>query len=154
METTVDVSAFHFHHMPLDEQVEHLTSILEERFDTLNPLWHQVEKRLLQVAYGRSFTYSYNAVQPSADEPTVYDAVGVQKVDGLWGICYTQYDQEVDPKDYRWVPIHRCPANIRVAATVAVPNLYKIVLEATGRFLPKVDSAIANLRDVLKPDED
>lgn len=133
--------------MTLEEQVEHLTSILEDRFDTLNALWRQVEKRLLQLAYGHSITHVYNSSVFVKDGPMVHSALVINRC----GLYHTQYRETFEPGHDTLMSIHKCPATIRLAAVIAVPGLYQAVMESTARLLPLCDRAITTLKQVLTP---
>lgn len=145
METTVAST------MTFPEQVEHLEALVSERLDTVNELWKQHETTLLSIAYGKSAFAVYASHQSAADEPSTYLALGLQRVNGVWGIYYTHYQEEFDPKHDGWTSIHKCPAFTRAHATAGIPKLYEAVLESTGKFVPLLDAAIVLLRDAMKP---
>ena len=134
--------------MTLLEQTEHLDALLDERFAELNELWKTVERHLIPIAYGQSCTHMYTAAVYTQGGPLVSSALGVQKIDGEWSLCHANY---VADASHAWVPIHKCPAYIRLAAVIGVPGLYTAVLENSARLLPLCDRAITTLQQVLAP---
>ncbi|HEY7423556.1 MAG TPA: hypothetical protein VH682_04870 [Gemmataceae bacterium] len=137
--------------MTLEERAQKAREELFERYDQLNALWLKAEEHLTKyhIPCPVQFMYSYTPddVRCNNEIPEC-ECLGLQKVKGKWRICYGEYYSCNQP-DADWQPITECSAEIRVRAARHLPGLEKAVVESAERFIPKVDSAIKQLAEIL-----
>ena len=139
--------------MALAKRAEEARKALFERYDQLNALWLEAERQLSKFHIPRPVCYEY-ASDWEDGRPVIGHCLGVRKIKGKWRICCGSYCYFAPDESPDWEPITECSAEIRAGAASHLPKLREKVVESAEEFIPRVDKAIEELKEVLDvPDE-
>lgn len=142
--------------LTLNKRAEDARTALFERYDELNALWTQAEEQItkLHIPCGvECFYYSW-ADDPQTDYENNHFVLGIQKIGGKWRICHGYCCDSGGQEVSDWTAITECSAETRVRAAPHLSKLREEVVMTAERFIPRVDKAINELRESMKPSAD
>ncbi|MDZ4818737.1 MAG: hypothetical protein SGJ20_07170 [Planctomycetota bacterium] len=135
--------------MTLLERAHSAQKALFSRYDRLNQLWTEAEKRLTSNHVPHFVTVVCQRWPDIQGEETI-EEIGLVKIKGEWRIGFTEVDgRDTDYLHVSWIPIVDCSAQIRVNCAKHLPKLEQAVVESAEKFIPRVDIAIDELTKFL-----
>lgn len=125
--------------------------VLFGKYDQLNALWAEAEKRIVQQHIPQTVYYCHKRLGQGPlheDPPFLACYIGLAKIKGEWRICvgsvWEDHDEEPD-----WTPITDCSIEVRVELAEHLAALQLAAVESAEKFVPKVDEAISRLSELL-----
>jgi hypothetical protein len=140
---------------PQDEREQQIIAALASRYEQLDALWQTAEEDLKQFRL-----HTVVATRPFRTIPLCEDVTGASEYHRLgflrlgkgWRICYG-VDADApngQTEETRWTPISDCSVDLRIEAMPVFEELRQKVVETAEQSVPKLDTALANFRRILK----
>ena len=139
-------------HSQFNERKRQVITDLSVRFAELNKLWRVAEEELQKIPIPVDVLLMYASEDTNEDRPDrarISFYLGFVKSAGGWRICHGQTHDDFPEYGYGWKPITECPLDVRVKAVPHIGMLRERVLQVAEECLPRIDKAIANLRNAI-----
>jgi hypothetical protein len=134
----------------LEERNEHADAELSTRYEQINQLLAEAEKRLKRLKPPQEVWIAYNMKQVNPDNPgspECWELIGLCRYAGTVRLCHATDWDEGDIANIR--PVVECPAEVRVKAANLIGKLRIKFVKMKEEFIPQVDDAINVLTSAL-----
>jgi hypothetical protein len=139
-----------------DQRKKQIVDALSKRYKELNELWENAEKELKLIPVPVNVQVPFKSVpadpisDPECKGDMIRDHLGFAKSKGGWRICHSKSHDGYPEYDFEWTPITDCAVDLRLEAAPHLGRLREEVLKAAEECVPRLDSAIAELRSTVQ----
>lgn len=128
---------------------------LHDRYDELNDLWLRAEEQLAKYHIPIEVDCVYRSWDVEGTPWSQGKSLGMRKLgNSKWRICFAHWHEGYPEEDLSWIPIVDCPVEIRVEAAEHLNDLREAIVKSSEQFIPKVDAAIAALKEEILAGDD